>query len=315
MFAAKRHPLLVPFDGSFDARKAHTSPGKRKDEWKKLLAEEVKALGEAQYRLFAHGRYAMLLVFQALDAAGKDSTIRHVFSGVNPCGLRVASFKEPSKQELAHDFLWRTTPHLPERGSVAVFNRSYYEEVLVVRVHSDFLAAQKLPAPPSKTFWADRLRAIADHERHLAEQGTVILKFWLNISKDEQRKQLLERIDEPEKNWKFNARDLDERALWDEYQDAYEQCLRATSRPWAPWYAVPADDKPYARWQVAKIVNEAFEALGVDFPRPDAAFKRALAAAKKRLESEGNGRAAAIRRERHAKGRPRDKPARRPSPR
>lgn len=292
MFAAKRHPLLVPFDGSFDIRKARTGPGKHRQDWKKLLNDEVKALGESQYRLFADGRYAVLLVFQALDAAGKDSTIRHVFSGVNPCGLRVASFKEPSKSELAHDFLWRTTAHLPERGSVAVFNRSYYEEVLVVRVHPEFLGAQKLPAPPSKTFWADRLRAIADHERYLAQQGTVILKFWLNISKAEQRKQLLERIDDPEKHWKFNPRDLDERALWDEYQDAYEECLRATSRPWAPWYAVPADDKPFARWQVAKLVNEAFDGLGVDFPRPGEGFKRVLAAAKKRLESEDDGRPA-----------------------
>jgi PPK2 family polyphosphate:nucleotide phosphotransferase len=286
MFAAKRHPLLVPYDGSFRVRQARTTPSGRKDDWKKLLRDEVEALGESQYRLFAHGRYALLLIFQALDAAGKDSTIRRVFSGVNPSGLRVTSFKEPSKVELAHDFLWRTTPALPERGTVAVFNRSYYEEVLVVRVHPDFLAAQKLPTPPSKTFWADRLRAIADHERYLAEQGTVILKFWLNVSKSEQRKQLLERIDEPAKNWKFNARDLDERALWDEYQDAYEECLRATSKPWAPWYAVPADNKPYARWQVAKLVNDAIDQLGVDFPRPDAAAKRALAAARRRLESE-----------------------------
>ena len=216
MFAAKRHPLLVPHDGSFDIRKARTSPGKPKDDWKELLGDEVKALGESQYRLYADGRHAVLLVFQALDAAGKDSTIRHVFAGVNPCGLHVASFKEPSKRELAHDFLWRTTQHLPERGSVVIFNRSYYEEVLVVRVHPELLAAQKLPEKPSKTFWADRLRAIADYERHLAEQGTVILKFWLNMSKAEQRKQLLERIEDPEKHWKFNARDLDERALRDE---------------------------------------------------------------------------------------------------
>ena len=216
MFAAKRHPLLVPHDGSFDIRKARTGPGKPKDDWKELLGDEVQLLGESQYRLYADGRHAVLLVFQALDAAGKDSTIRHVFAGVNPCGLDVASFKEPSKQELAHDFLWRTTKHLPERGSVVIFNRSYYEEVLVVRVHPELLAAQKLPEKPSKTFWADRLRAIADYERHLAEQGTVILKFWFNMSKAEQRKQLLERIEDPEKQWKFNARDLDERALRDE---------------------------------------------------------------------------------------------------
>jgi PPK2 family polyphosphate:nucleotide phosphotransferase len=287
MFTAKRHPLLVPFDGSFDVREAPTAPGKPKDDWKGLLAGEVEALAASQYRLFADGRYAVLIVLQALDAAGKDGTIRRVFAGVNPCGLRVASFKAPSKLELAHDFLWRATAHLPERGSVAIFNRSYYEEVLVVRVHPKLLAAQNLPDPPSKTFWADRLRAIVDYERHLAEQGTVILKFWLNMSKDEQRKQLLERIDEPDKNWKFNPGDLDERALREEYLDAYQDCLRATSRPWAPWYAVPADNKHYLRWQVAKLVNEALDALGVDFPRPDEATQAALAAAKKRLENEG----------------------------
>jgi PPK2 family polyphosphate:nucleotide phosphotransferase len=288
MFTAKSHPLLVPFDGPFDVRKAPTAPGKPKDDWKELLDDEVKALGASQYRLFADGRYAVLLIFQALDAAGKDGTIRHVFAGVNPCGLRVASFKEPSKLELAHDFLWRVTPHLPERGSVAIFNRSYYEEVLVVRVHPKLLAAQRLPEPPSETVWADRFRAIVDYERHLAEQGTVILKFWFNMSKEEQREQLLQRIDEPDKNWKFNARDLDERELREQYLDAYQDCLRATSRPWAPWYAVPADNKHYLRWQVAKLVNEALADLGVDFPRPDAKAKAALAAARKRLVSEAD---------------------------
>ena len=287
MFAAKRHPLLVPHRRPFDIRKAPTSPRKPTKDWKELLADEVKALGEAQYRLYADGRYAVLLVFQALDAAGKDSTIRRVFSGVNPTGLRVASFKEPSKRELAHDFLWRTTRELPERGSVVIFNRSYYEEVLVVRVHPEFLAAQKLPEPPSKTFWDDRLRAIVDYERHLAEQGTVILKFWLNMSKAEQRKQLLERIEDPAKHWKFNPRDLDERALWDRYLDAYEQCLRATSRPWAPWYAVPADDKHYARWQVANLVNEALDKLGVDFPSAGKELQAVLKKAKARLLAEG----------------------------
>ena len=288
MFTAKRHPLLVPFDGSLDIRALPTGPGKPKGDWKELLDDEVKALGESQYRLYADGRYAVLLVFQALDAAGKDSTIRRVFAGVNPCGLHVASFKEPSKRELAHDFLWRATLQLPERGSVAIFNRSYYEEVLVVRVHPKLLDAPKLPEPPSKTFWADRLRAIVDYERHLAEQGTVILKFWLNMSKDEQRKQLLERIDEPEKNWKFNPRDLDERALREEYLDAYQECLRATSRPWAPWYAVPADNKHYARWQVAKLVNEAFDRLGVDFPPADKEMRTSLKKARARLLAEKN---------------------------
>lgn len=271
MFAAKPHALLVPFDGTFDARKAPTSPDKDKDKdhWQDLLEDEVKALGDAQYRLFADARHAVLLVFQALDAAGKDSTIRHVFTGVNPSGLRVASFKQPSRLELAHDFLWRTTAELPERGSITIFNRSYYEETIVVRVHPKFLDAQRLPEPPSRTFWADRLRAIADHERYLAEQGMLILKFWLNVSKAEQRKRLLDRIDEPDKNWKFNPGDIDERERWDDYLDAYEDALRATSRPWAPWYAVPADDKHYLRWQVAKLINDGFARLDLEFPRPD----------------------------------------------
>jgi PPK2 family polyphosphate:nucleotide phosphotransferase len=271
VFAAKPHALLVPFDGTFDARKAPTSPDKDKDKdhWQDLLEDEVKALGDAQYRLFADARHAVLLVFQALDAAGKDSTIRHVFTGVNPSGLRVASFKQPSRLELAHDFLWRTTAELPERGSITIFNRSYYEETIVVRVHPKFLDAQRLPEPPSKTFWADRLRAIADHERYLAEQGMLILKFWLNVSKAEQRKRLLDRIDEPDKNWKFNPGDIDERERWDDYLDAYEDALRATSRPWAPWYAVPADDKHYLRWQVAKLINDGFARLDLEFPRPD----------------------------------------------
>jgi PPK2 family polyphosphate:nucleotide phosphotransferase len=286
MFAAKPNSLLVPFDGTFDARKAPTSPGKSKDDWKKLLEAEVEKLGEAQDRLYADGRYAVLVVFQATDAAGKDGTIRHVFAGVDPVGVHVASFKQPSRRELAHDFLWRTTPHLPERGHIAIFNRSYYEEVLVVRVHPELLAAQHLPDPSSATLWADRLRAIADHERHLADQGTVILKFWLNVSKAEQRKRLLERIDEPNKNWKFNPGDLDERELWDEYLDAYQHALRATSRPWAPWYAVPADDKDYLRWQVAKLINKALGQLDIDFPRSDKEALAALRKAKERLLAE-----------------------------
>jgi PPK2 family polyphosphate:nucleotide phosphotransferase len=286
MFTAKAHSLLVPYDGSFDARTAPTMPEqnhKKSDHWKDLLEAEAKALGDAQYRLYADGRYALLLVLQALDAAGKDSTIRHVFSGVNPCGLDVTPFKQPSRAEVAHDFLWRTSARLPERGNVAVFNRSYYEEVIVVRVHPQYLAAQHQPVHPAPELWADRCRAIVDHERHLAEQGTVILKFWLNISKDEQRKRLLERIDDPVKNWKFNPGDLDERDRWSDYLTAYHDCLNATSRPWAPWYAIPGDDKHYVRWQVAKLVNEALDQLGLDFPRPDAAATVKLAECKARL--------------------------------
>jgi PPK2 family polyphosphate:nucleotide phosphotransferase len=294
MFAAKPHPLLVPYDGTFDIRSATTAPPEnmnKSNHWKELLETEVRRLGNAQYRLYADNRYAVLLVFQALDAAGKDSTIRHVFAGVNPCGLRVNPFKQPSRNELAHDFLWRTTAALPERGSVAIFNRSYYEEVLVVRVHPDFLAAQRLPdlqQPPGLDFWAARQQAIVEHERYLAEQGTIILKFWLNVSKTEQQKRLLERIDDPSKNWKFNVADLDERELWSDYLAAYEHCLNATSRPWAPWYAIPADNKHYLRWQVADLVNAAFEQLHVDFPRPNAAAAEALARAKARLLKNGS---------------------------
>jgi PPK2 family polyphosphate:nucleotide phosphotransferase len=286
MFTATTHPLLVPHDGGFDARNAATLPDKddkKPAHWKDLLAAEAQALGDAQYRLYADGRFAVLLVFQAMDAAGKDSTIRHVFSGVNPCGLDVTPFKQPSRAEVAHDFLWRTAVRLPERGNVAVFNRSYYEEVIVVRVHPQFLAAQHQPVNPIPEFWANRYRAIVDHERHLAEQGTVILKFWLNISKDEQRDRFLDRIDDPAKNWKFNAGDLDERDRWDDYLTAYHECLNATSRPWAPWYAVPADNKHYARWQVARLVNEALAGLGLDFPRPDGAALATLAECKARL--------------------------------
>ena len=287
MFAAKPHSLLIPSDGSFHAAEAPTSPPKNNN-WKQQLEGEIKKLGESQERLYADGRFAVLIVLQALDAAGKDGTIRHVFDGVNPSGLRVAAFKQPSHLELAHDFLWRTTLQLPERGGITIFNRSYYEEVLVVRVHPEFLVPQQLPSPPSAKLWADRLRAIADHELYLAEQGTVILKFWLNVSRAEQRKRLLERIDEPKKNWKFNAGDLDERDRWDDYMIAYEECFRVTSCPWAPWYVVPSDDKHYQRWQVAKLVNSALEDLGVDFPRPDKEARAALTKAKARLMADGD---------------------------
>ncbi|MEO8464239.1 MAG: PPK2 family polyphosphate kinase [Gammaproteobacteria bacterium] len=286
MFTATTHSLLVPYDGTFDARNApttHENDHEKDGHWKDQLETETKALGDAQYRLYADGRFALLLVFQALDAAGKDSTIRHVLAGVNPCGLEVTPFKQPSRAEVAHDFLWRSALRLPERGNVAVFNRSYYEEVIVVRVHPQFLAAQHQAVNPRQGLWTDRCRAIVDHERHLAEEGTVILKFWLNISKDEQRDRLLDRIDDPVKNWKFNPGDLDERDRWDDYLTAYHECLNATSRPWAPWYAIPADNKHYARWQVAKLVNEALTQLGVDFPRPAGAALGALAQCKARL--------------------------------
>jgi PPK2 family polyphosphate:nucleotide phosphotransferase len=286
-FLAEPHALLVPPDAPFDAAAAPAAPPKgSKNTWKDALEAERKQLGDWQYKLYADSRFAMLLVFQALDAAGKDSTIRHVFSGVNPTGLHVHSFTRPSAEDVAHDFLWRTTQRLPQRGHVAIFNRSYYEEVLAVRVEPKYLEAQRQPNPPPAWLWQERLRAIADHERHLAEQGTVILKFWLNVSADEQRERLIARIDEPRKHWKFNIRDLEQRAKRAAYLAAYSEALAATSKPWAPWYAIPADNKHYMRWQVANIVNGAFARLGVDFPTFDDSALVEFEAARALLEAE-----------------------------
>jgi PPK2 family polyphosphate:nucleotide phosphotransferase len=286
MFQAEPHPLLVPFDGTFTIAGAPTQPpasdGRATDREQELDAER-KALGKAQHKLFADARFAVLVILQAMDTAGKDGLIRHVFDGVNPTGLHVASFKAPTTLELQHDFLWRTTRELPARGRIAVFNRSYYEEVLVVRVHPEILKAQHLPEHAANEPWDERLRSIVEHERHLATEGTVILKFWLNISKDEQRRRLLKRIEEPSKRWKFSLRDVDERERWLDYMHAYEQCLRATSRPWAPWYAVPADDKKYARWAVASLINGALAKLAIDFPAPTPEQLRDLAEGAKRL--------------------------------
>jgi len=286
MFKARAHRFLVPFKGKFRIEDCPTEPDKGDKDWESKLAKEALQVGEWQQKLYSRGNRAMLIVLQALDAAGKDGTIRRVFSHINPCGLHVASFKQPSTVEVTHDFLWRTVPHLPARGNVAVFNRSYYEEVLVVRVHPRFLDPQRLPDKPSKHFWKERFDAIVEHERHLAEEGTIVLKFWLNISKDEQRKRLLERIDDPSKHWKFNAGDLDERALWDDYIDAYQDCLEATSKPWAPWYAIPGDHKPFAHWQVAKLINETFERLDLEFPKATAAKLTEIEHARERLLKE-----------------------------
>jgi PPK2 family polyphosphate:nucleotide phosphotransferase len=288
MFKARSHRFLVPSKGKFRVADCATTPDKHKDDkdWESKLEKAAVEVGEWQQKLYSRGSHAMLIILQALDAGGKDGMIRHVFSNINPCGLHVASFKAPSAVEVTHDFLWRTVPHLPARGNVSVFNRSYYEEVLVVRVHPKFLGAQRLADRLSKHFWKERFRAIVEHERHLAEEGTIVLKFWLNISKDEQRKRLLERVDDPSKHWKFNARDLDERALWEDYMAAYQDCLEATSRPWAPWYAIPADDKPFARWQVAKLINDTFERLDLEFPTPTASDLAEIKQARARLLSE-----------------------------
>lgn len=267
-------PYLVPFDGSFRVERAETRPPederKQKKKHKQALGEITERMRELQRRLYADDRWALLLVFQAMDAAGKDGTIRAVMTGINPAGCQVSSFKAPSEEELDHDFLWRICQRLPERGRIGIFNRSHYEEVLVVRVHPEYLAAQKLPLQPKgKELWAERYESIRNFEQHLARNGTVILKFWLNVSRDEQKQRFLDRIDEPESNWKFNAGDVEERRHWGAYMEAYEDALNATSRPWAPWYAIPADEKPFMRRAVADVVLRTFERMDPRFPEID----------------------------------------------
>ena len=282
-------PYLVPADGSFELAESLTRPPEgagNKDAWKGQLGEHVDQLADLQRKLYADDRFALLLVFQAMDAAGKDSTIRKVFSGVNPAGFQVSSFKQPSDEELDHDFLWRSARALPERGRIGVFNRSYYEEVLVVRVHPEYLRGQKLPeATPHEELWQQRYESIRDHEKHLARNGTVVLKFWLNVSRAEQRQRFLDRIDEPKKNWKFSAGDVAESRLWDEYMDAYQDALRATSRPWAPWYAIPADSKPFMRATVADIVVRTLEALPLRWPEPSDEDRAEMKALRAELEA------------------------------
>jgi PPK2 family polyphosphate:nucleotide phosphotransferase len=269
LFEPVPNPYLVPFDASFRVKGAPTSPPDgftKKKANREALKTTVKRMRELQRKLYADDRYAMLLVFQAMDAAGKDGTIRAVMSGVNPAGCQVFSFKQPSSEELDHDFLWRVYRRFPERGRIGIFNRSHYEETLVVRVHPELLNYQKLPAIDADVIWDHRLEAIRNLERHLAENGTVILKFWLNVSKDEQRQRFLDRIDEPEANWKFSKGDVEERKYWADYMNAYEQALNATSREYAPWYAIPADDKPFMRRTVAEIIADTMERLPLAYP-------------------------------------------------
>ena len=239
--------------------------------------------------LYAHDRYAILLIFQAMDAAGKDGTIRAVMSGINPAGCQVFSFKQPSAEELDHDFLWRTATRLPERGRIGIFNRSYYEEVLVVKVHPEYLEAQRLPENTDlKKIWQQRYRSICDHEKHLAQNGTVILKFWLNVSRKEQRQRFLARIDEPSKNWKFSTGDVNERKFWPDYMAAYETAINATSHPWAPWYAIPADDKPFMRMCVADIIVQSLNKLNLAYPNVDAKVKARFAEMRAMLADESS---------------------------
>jgi PPK2 family polyphosphate:nucleotide phosphotransferase len=259
---------------------------KSKERYKELLADHVTRLSAQQQLLYADNRHAILLVFQAMDAAGKDGAIRHVMSGVNPQGCQVFSFKHPSAEELQHDFLWRTTRDLPERGRIGIFNRSYYEEVLIVRVHRQILLGEGLPDTPrhDKALWRDRYRSISDLERHLHANGTRIIKFFLHLSKDEQRKRFLARIDEPEKNWKFSTADIEERKFWKHYMRAYGECLSATSTSDSPWYIVPADDKENARLIVSHIVLDALDALKMSYPETSEARRRELLAIRKKLE-------------------------------
>jgi len=249
-----------------------------------LLAAGVDHLADLQQKLYAQDRWGVLLVFQAMDAAGKDGTIKHVMSGINPQGCQVHSFKSPSAEELDHDFLWRTNCRLPERGRIGIFNRSYYEEVLVVRVHRAFLDKQKLPPKlVTKEIWDERYEDINAYERYLSRNGFVIRKFFLNVSRGEQKKRFLERLDNPSKNWKFSLADADERGFWNDYMDAYDAMIRATSTRHAPWYVVPADNKWFTRLVVAAAVIDALEGLDLAFPKVDAAKLRELAAAKKAL--------------------------------
>jgi PPK2 family polyphosphate:nucleotide phosphotransferase len=259
---------------------------KSKEQYQKLMTDHVARLSSQQQLLYASNRHAILLVFQAMDAAGKDGAIRHVMSGVNPQGCQVFSFKHPSPTELQHDFLWRTTRDLPERGRIGIFNRSYYEEVLIVRVHRDILVSEGLPDVPhdDETLWHDRYRSISNLERHLHANGTRVVKFFLHLSKEEQRKRFLARIDEPEKNWKFSTADVEERKFWKHYIKAYGECLSATSTSDSPWYVVPADDKENARLIVSQIVLDALDELKMAYPETTEARRRELLTIRKGLE-------------------------------
>jgi PPK2 family polyphosphate:nucleotide phosphotransferase len=255
------------------------------EDYEDLLRKHVKALSAQQELLYASDRYALLLIFQAMDAAGKDGVIRHVMSGVNPQGCQVISFKHPSATELKHDFLWRATGELPERGRIGIFNRSHYEEVLIVRVHPEILRAEGVPdtGGDEKKIWHDRYRSIVNLESHLDRNGTRIIKFFLHLSKEEQRKRFIERIDRPEKNWKFSAADIEERKYWKDYMQAYEKCLTATSTQRAPWYVVPADDKLNCRLIVSRILLDTVEGLELSYPKTTPERRRELLQLRKKL--------------------------------
>ena len=294
--AAELDRFVSPFrvDGSarFHLRSHKTAEkgGMDKDKGEKIIEANRKRLSDFQEKLYAQDRWSLLLIFQAMDAAGKDSTIKHIFSGVNPQGCEVASFKQPSTRELDHDFMWRAMIALPERGRIGIFNRSYYEECLVVRVHREALLKEKIPPKlVTKNIWQERFGDISAIERYLARQGTVILKFFLNVSKEEQRERFLDRLDEPAKNWKFATADIAERALWPRYQAAYQDMIRHTSTKEAPWFVVPADHKWFSRLVIGSVIVSTLESLNLRFPRVDKDMLEGFAKVRKALESEVKG--------------------------
>lgn len=287
----------VPDGKKFKLKDLHTSwdggasvtESKRRNEAKRLLQQDIQHLESAQELLYADHRWSVLVILQAMDAAGKDGTIRHVMSGVNPQGCEVFSFKQPSAEDLSHNFLWRCSKCLPERGRIGIFNRSYYEEVLVVKVHPEYVANEQIPGanPGKKSFWKARYKDINQFERHLVRNGTRIVKFFLNISKEEQKQRFMSRLEDPSKHWKFSLGDLAERSHWNEYMAAYEEMLNATSTKHAPWYVIPADQKPTAHLLVAQILSNEIQKLGLKIPELTPAQHEALVDAKAKLEAEG----------------------------
>ena len=270
-----------------DVDPAHTGHSRLKAEAPALMAANLERLGDAQEMLYAQDEWAVLLIFQAMDAAGKDGTIKHVMSGVNPAGVQVYSFKQPSAEELDHDFMWRTTRCLPEKGRIGIFNRSYYEETLIVRVHPEYLTAQRIPARlTKKKFWKKRFEDISTFERHLSRNAVVILKFFLHVSKAEQKRRFMARLDEPEKNWKFSTADVRERQRWDDYMQAYEETIRNTATERAPWFVVPADNKWFTHLVVGAAIVDALSHLDLAFPTIDAERRKELAAARVALKRE-----------------------------
>jgi PPK2 family polyphosphate:nucleotide phosphotransferase len=298
--AAELKPYVAPFQfdgsGEFHLKSHKTSEkgGIDKDKGEKIIEANRKRLSDFQAKLYAQDMWSLLLIFQGMDASGKDSAIKSVFEGVNPQGCQVYSFKAPSTKELDHDFLWRTTICLPERGRIGIFNRSYYEEALVVRVHPEMLARQKIPPPlVKKTIWRERFEDISAFEKHLARSGTVVLKFFLNVSKEEQRQRFLDRLEEPSKNWKFSMADVSERVLWDKYQAAYQDLIRHTSTAAAPWHVVPADHKWFARVVIGSTIVSALDKLDLHYPKVNAASLQEFKKVREALENEGKGRAVA----------------------